>query len=918
MVRASTIAATARNPQLRILNALRANGKSIMTFLGLPSLQTAQIVASTGVDAVIIDCEHGHIRDDSMHDATAAIAAAGVSPLVRLRMTHPDLIKRALDSGAHGISLPQVHTAQEATEVVKYSKFPPQGLRGQGSPFAGFAHNVDIATYVKTANETTIVCVQIESRQGVDNVDAICAVPGVDMAFIGLNDLAFSLLGYIPAKGDEPEFLDAIDKIVAAARKHGKWVARLSNSGALCKEHLDVFDTLYPILALYTSLKMFSSFRKGPDDPMYFLKRAADQDTSPDKVDLGVGIYRNESGLYGQLGSVAKAKIVLAENDPGHDSASIASAQTISGTGACHLAALALSQSISPRPQVFVGTPTWGNYKPMFELVGLKVIEYPYFDFQTRTIDFSSIITAALNVPPRSVFILQACCHNPTGADPTRDQWKELGAVLARNSHFVLFDIAYHGLGNGLDEDAYAIRHFATLGLDMFVCQSFSKNFALYGERCGALHAVCSSRDIAAVVQDRLRCLIRWEFSFAPAYGGRLATIVLDSDELTVDWVEDLSEIQHRLKALRKQLHHRLAQVLKTPGNWDHILRENGLFSYLSLNPKQCQTLIDQHHIYLPPNGRINISGLSQSNISRVADSLDQIILEEAGQDIQTRAAFYKMLACRNSLKTRVANGQLCKALGVRLVSNPQVVQLAKNANFDSLFIDLEHSTLSLDDAGKLCGTGLALGITPFVRVPHQCGNGFIQKVLDAGAMGIIFPHVQNEDEAEAAVAISKYPPQGCRSITGQLPAFSLKPYPQADVIRETNEHASTVFVMIENECAVQKVEETAAVDGVDVVLVGSNDLAIELGAPADFRSDRFRQALMRVSEACRKYEKVMGLAGIYDTPDIQDWAIHTLGVRFMLCQQDSGLFAGAAAKCLAAVEMVENASSSKSMNVSS
>ncbi|KLP04791.1 Uncharacterized protein Y057_6544 [Fusarium fujikuroi] len=201
MVRASTIAATARNPQLRILNALRANGKPIMTFLGLPSLQTAQIVASTGVD-------------------------------------------RALDSGAHDIILPQVHTAQEATEVVKYSKFPPQGLRGQGSPFAGFAHNVDIATYVKTANETTIVCVQIESRQGVDNVDAVCAVPGVDMVFIGPNALAFSLLGYVPAKGDEPEFLDAIDKIVAAARKHGKWVARLSNSGALCKEYLDVFDTV--------------------------------------------------------------------------------------------------------------------------------------------------------------------------------------------------------------------------------------------------------------------------------------------------------------------------------------------------------------------------------------------------------------------------------------------------------------------------------------------------------------------------------------------------------------------------------------------------------------------------------------------------------------------------------------------------
>ncbi|KAF4960073.1 hypothetical protein FSARC_10568 [Fusarium sarcochroum] len=273
------------------------------------------------------------------------------------------------------------------------------------------------------------------------------------------------------------------------------------------------------------------------------------------------------------------------------------------------------------------------------------------------------------------------------------------------------------------------------------------------------------------------------------------------------------------------------------------------------------------------------------------------------------------MLACHNTLKTRTAAGQLCKALGVRLVTNPQVVQLAKNSSFDSLFIDLEHSTLSLSDAGILCGAGLALGITPFVRVPHQCGNGFIQKVLDAGAMGIIFPHIQSADEAKAAVTISKYPPQGCRSITGQLPALSLKSFPQPDVIRETNEHASTVFVMIENERAVERVEEIAAVGGVDVVLVGSNDLAIELGAPADFRSDKFRQALTRVSKACRKYGKVMGLAGIYDTPDIHDWAIHSLGVRFMLCQQDSGLIAGAAAKCLAAVESVENTPSSTLKN---
>ncbi|KAF5237430.1 hypothetical protein FANTH_10792 [Fusarium anthophilum] len=441
------------------------------------------------------------------------------------------------------------------------------------------------------------------------------------------------------------------------------FAAKMSNLGVI-SPGLSILA--YPILTLYTSLDMFSSFRKGPDDPMYFLKLAADQDTSEDKVDLGVGIYRNESGLYSQLGSVAKAKEILAENDPGHDyeitignqgflnhaarllfgkdcdllqSGNIASVQTISGTGACHLAALALSQSISARPQVYVGTPTWGNYKPMFELVGLEVVEYPYFDFQNRTIDFSSILSAVVNAPAQGVFILQACCHNPTGADPTKEQWQKLGAVLKQKSHFVLFDIAYQGLGNGIEEDAYALRHFATLGLDMFVCQSFSKNLALYGERCGALHAVCTSRKIAARVQDRLRCLIRWEFSSSPAYGSRLATIVLDSDDLTADWMQELSEIQYRLRELRKQLHHALTQISKTPGDWDHILRENGLFSYLKLNSQQCQNLIDQHHIYLPPNGRINISGLNQSNIERVAGALDEVVHGKTGQSMQTRAA---------------------------------------------------------------------------------------------------------------------------------------------------------------------------------------------------------------------------------------------------------------------------------------
>ncbi|CAH0052338.1 unnamed protein product [Clonostachys solani] len=246
------------------------------------------------------------------------------------------------------------------------------------------------------------------------------------------------------------------------------------------------------------------------------------------------------------------------------------------------------------------------------------------------------------------------------------------------------------------------------------------------------------------------------------------------------------------------------------------------------------------------------------------------------------------------------------KAFGIRLATNTQIVQLAQNAGFDSLFIELEHSTLSIDDASRLSMAGLHAGITPFVRVPHQCGNGFVQRVLDGGAMGVIFPHIQSAAEAKAAVAISKYPPIGCRSMTGQLPAFSLKPTPAATVIQESNISGSSVFLMIENKESIDHIDEIAAVEGVDVLLIGSNDLSIELGVPSAFTSERFRSALEKVSAACKKHGKIMGLAGIYDQPEIQDWAINTLGVRYLLCQQDSGLIAGGAVKCAAAVAAIE------------
>ncbi|TGJ88282.1 hypothetical protein E0Z10_g431 [Xylaria hypoxylon] len=233
-----------QNPRLRLLNKLKAGEYPLMTFVAIPSVRQAQIVALTGLDGIIIDCEHGHIGDDAMHNSVAAISALGVSPVIRVRGPTHDILKRALDTGAHGIMVPQINNAEEAAQVVASAKFPPQGVRGQGSAFPSIGHGITTPEYMKSANETIVTMVQIETRAGVENVDAICAVPGVDLVFIGPNDLAQSLLGYVPARGDEPEYIAAIDKIVSAARKHGKWSGRMVNNGTAAKQEREKYDTV--------------------------------------------------------------------------------------------------------------------------------------------------------------------------------------------------------------------------------------------------------------------------------------------------------------------------------------------------------------------------------------------------------------------------------------------------------------------------------------------------------------------------------------------------------------------------------------------------------------------------------------------------------------------------------------------------
>ncbi|KAM0429546.1 hypothetical protein ACHAQK_011033 [Fusarium lateritium] len=240
----TALTTTIENPRLRFLNKIKAGEFPLMTFVAIPSVRQAQIVALTGLDGIILDCEHGHIGDDSMHNSVAAISALGVSPIIRIRGPAHDIIKRALDTGAHGIMVPQINNAEEARQIVASSKFPPQGVRGQGSAFPAIGHALTTPEYMKSANETIITMIQIETRQGVENVDEIAATPGVDMLFIGPNDLAQSLLGYVPARGDEPEFIAAVDKIIEAGRRNGKWVGRMVNNGLAAKEERPRYDTV--------------------------------------------------------------------------------------------------------------------------------------------------------------------------------------------------------------------------------------------------------------------------------------------------------------------------------------------------------------------------------------------------------------------------------------------------------------------------------------------------------------------------------------------------------------------------------------------------------------------------------------------------------------------------------------------------
>ncbi|OAL26607.1 hypothetical protein AYO20_10031 [Fonsecaea nubica] len=391
---------------------------------------------------------------------------------------------------------------------------------------------------------------------------------------------------------------------------------------------------------------LFSAVPLAPSDAAFALTTAYNADTSPNKVSLGSGVYRDDNGEPWVLPVVKKAKSRL-DADPtvnheylpivGHAEfitaaqslvfgtddenmcSRIASVQCISGTGANHLGARFFTDTTQPR-QVWISDPTWDNHHLIWTLVNDKIQQrvYPYYDNTSRSLDFDGMVDVIQRkAMAGDVIILHACAHNPTGIDPSREQWKAIADLCETKKLLPFFDWFATG---SLDEDAWPIRHFLSREtLEFGVAQSFAKNLGLYGERVGAFHLVTSTAaDSVMNVRSQLARLSRGEISTPPVYGARIAATVLRDQTLFDEWKIDLETMSGRIRAMRSALYDAL-RALGTPGDWRHVVDQIGMFSYTGLTPAQVELLREDYSIYLLASGRISIAGCELSSILDLA-----------------------------------------------------------------------------------------------------------------------------------------------------------------------------------------------------------------------------------------------------------------------------------------------------------
>ena len=396
---------------------------------------------------------------------------------------------------------------------------------------------------------------------------------------------------------------------------------------------------------------MFSHLEPFGGDPILSLNEAFHADSRAQKINLSIGIYFDDEGHIPVLACVRAAEAqMLAESAPkpylpiegsgamrtavqgllfgaGHEavtSGRIATLQTIGSSGGLKVGADFIKRWL-PGSGVWVSNPSWDNHRSMFEGAGLAVQSYPYYDPATGGLKFEAMLATLRTLPAKSVVLLHACCHNPTGVDLTPAQWQQLLPVLRERQLLPYLDIAYQGYGDGIEEDAFAIRLLASAGMAFFVANSFSKSMSVYGERAGALSVVCADKVQAELVLGQMKATVRRNYSSPAIHAAGIVARVLSDTELRSSWEADVAAMRERILAMRKRLHGVLSK--KLPGrDFGYFLSQRGMFSYTGLSAVQVDRLREEHAVYMVRSGRICVAGLNTKNVEAVAAAMAAVL----------------------------------------------------------------------------------------------------------------------------------------------------------------------------------------------------------------------------------------------------------------------------------------------------
>ncbi len=396
---------------------------------------------------------------------------------------------------------------------------------------------------------------------------------------------------------------------------------------------------------------IFAAVEMAPADPILGLTVAFNADTRTTKVNLGVGVYYDDNGKIPLLAAVRAAEKTRLDAAPargyqpieglaaynaavqnlmfGADSAIIkdgraVTVEALGGTGALKVGADFLKR-LYPAAKVMISDPSWENHRALFESAGFTVENYPYYDAATRGVNFTGLKASLETQPASTIIVLHACCHNPTGADLTADQWKQIVDVIRARNLIPFIDMAYQGFADGIKEDAVALDLFSASGLQFFVSSSFSKSFSLYGERVGALTMVAASKEEAGRVMSQVKRVVRTNYSNPPTHGGAIVAAVLASPELRQQWEDELAGMRERIRAMRVAL----VEKLKAKGvtqDFSFVVQQRGMFSYTGLTAAQVERLKTEFGIYAVSTGRICLAALNNKNIDYVAESIATVL----------------------------------------------------------------------------------------------------------------------------------------------------------------------------------------------------------------------------------------------------------------------------------------------------